>query len=58
MFGMEGFHISASGSIQGHHCPLVLPAGASNLDIYNYLLFFKELNISGKSRFVLGRLGN
>ena len=23
MFGMNGFHISASGSIQGHHGPLV-----------------------------------
>ena len=23
MFGMEGFHISASGAIQGHHVPLV-----------------------------------
>ena len=24
MFGMNGFHISASGAIQGHHGPLVL----------------------------------
>ena len=24
MFGMKGFHISASGAIQGHHGPLVL----------------------------------
>ena len=24
MFGMNGFHVSASGSIQGHHGPLVL----------------------------------
>ena len=23
MFGMNGFHISASGAIQGHHDPLV-----------------------------------
>ena len=23
MFGMNGFHVSASGSIQGHHGPLV-----------------------------------
>ena len=23
MFGMNGFHVSASGAIQGHHCPLV-----------------------------------
>ena len=25
MFGMNGFHISASGAIQGHHGPLVYP---------------------------------
>ena len=24
MFGMNGFHLSASGAIQGHHGPLVL----------------------------------
>ena len=23
MFGMNGFHVSASGAIQGHHGPLV-----------------------------------
>ena len=23
IFGMNGFHVSASGAIQGHHCPLV-----------------------------------
>ena len=23
MFGMNGFHLSASGAIQGHHGPLV-----------------------------------
>ena len=23
MFGMNGFHVSASGAIQGHHVPLV-----------------------------------
>ena len=27
MFGMNGFHVSASGAIQGHHGPLVLLAG-------------------------------
>ena len=25
MFGMNGFHVSASGAIQGHHGPLVYP---------------------------------
>ena len=24
MFGMNGFHLSASGAIQGHHGPLVI----------------------------------
>ena len=28
MFGMNGFHVSVSGAIQGHHGPLV---SASNL---------------------------
>ena len=27
MFGMNGFHVSASGAIQGHHGPLVLHIG-------------------------------
>ena len=26
MFGMNGFHVSASGAIQGHHGPLVQKA--------------------------------
>ena len=26
MFGMNGFHVSASGAIQGHHGPLVFSA--------------------------------
>ena len=29
MFGMNGFHVSASGAIQGHHGPLVI------LQMYN-----------------------
>ena len=27
MFGMNGFHVSASGAIQGHHGPLVILNG-------------------------------
>ena len=27
MFGMNGFHVSASGAIQGHHGPLVYESG-------------------------------
>ena len=30
MFGMNGFHVSASGAIQGHHGPLVFRFGATN----------------------------
>ena len=31
MFGMKGFHVSASGAIQGHHGPLVpFPTVRSN----------------------------
>ena len=52
MFGMNGFHISASGAIQGHHGPLVLvtfalsSANVFNLDCFNSLLFGKELTHS------------
>ena len=32
MFGMNGFHVSASGAIQGHHGPLVpIPTMLSTL---------------------------
>ena len=32
MFGMKGFHVSASGAIQGHHGPLVeLPVSVKAL---------------------------
>ena len=30
MFGMNGFHVSASGAIQGHRGPLVLELMATN----------------------------
>ena len=45
MFGMNGFHVSASGAIQGHHGPLVLvafiltSANALNFDWPKILLF-------------------
>ena len=34
MFGMNGFHVSASGAIQGHHGPLVSMCCCSNLTKY------------------------
>ena len=30
MFGMNGFHVSASGAIQGHHGPLVFQKGCKH----------------------------
>ena len=43
MFGMNGFYVSASGAIQGHHGPLVLSSAYSlNLDQSTFLLFGKE----------------
>ena len=32
MFGMKGFHVSASGAIQGHHGPLVYLSKRKRLD--------------------------
>ena len=38
MFGMNGFHVSASGAIQGHHGPLVLFVNSTNfLDIGKFI---------------------
>ena len=33
MFGMNGFHVSASGAIQGHHGPLVFFVRRRHLDV-------------------------
>ena len=35
MFGMNGFHVSASGAIQGHHGPLVLFASSNDFFLEN-----------------------
>ena len=40
MFGMNGFHVSASGAIQGHHGPLVMyvkPLGFAYIEIFMYM---------------------
>ena len=34
MFGMNGFHVSASGAIQGHHGPLVLNPDQSTSPLF------------------------
>ena len=33
MFGMNGFHVSASGAIQGHHGPLVFSSSDVVTDV-------------------------
>ena len=50
MFGMNGFHVSASGAIQGHHGPLVLSSNAFKLVQSKTLLFDKELKQFVKRR--------
>ena len=40
MFGMNGFHVSASGAIQGHHGPLVL---------FHFFVFAKKQPFAIKS---------
>ena len=35
MFGMNGFHASASGAIQGHHGPLVVTFDLSSANAFN-----------------------
>ena len=41
MFGMNGFHVSASGAIQGHHGPLV-----SYCPLFIFILDFCPVHIS------------
>ena len=49
MFGMNGFHVSASGAIQGHHGPLVLHLTTHPLEIFfiskivDYPLFIRAI---------------
>ena len=57
MFGMNGFHVSASGVIQGHHGPLVsichrienIVGKGENAGYQHFLLFpqcFQKLSVS------------
>ena len=43
MFGMNGFHLSASGAIQGHHGPLVFQFKASDSAKKNFNRMFLKL---------------
>ena len=47
MFGMNGFHVSASGAIQGHHGPLVYHSD-------NFLPFSSNLKLSSANFLSLG----
>ena len=38
MFGMNGFHVSASGAIQGHHGPLVFCLGGPGEDTFFFFM--------------------
>ena len=40
MFGMNGFHVSASGAIQGHHGPLVWYF--VHKYIYTYIIIYAQ----------------
>ena len=51
MFGMNGFHVSASGAIQGHHGPLVQHyfsyITVASAPIHAFLVFFKPFPHNG-----------
>ena len=46
MFGMNGFHVSASGAIQGHHGPLVNLSFRLCLDLLCERFIFDQLSFS------------
>ena len=48
MFGMNGFHVSASGAIQGHHGPLVFSYGYSNFVSFQSCCLLKIKDKAGK----------
>ena len=43
MFGMNGFHVSASGAIQGHHGPLVVILKCFRFGLFRNLSLAKGL---------------
>ena len=49
MFGMNGFHVSASGAIQGHHCPHVLLPTVFSTQLENFLPFSSSMKLSSAS---------
>ena len=60
MFGMNGFHVSASGAIQGHHGPLVFKGhvlqtrknqGLFGKGLKNFFPFSSNLKLSPSNSF-------
>ena len=43
MFGMNGFHVSASGAIQGHHGPLVFSFVAMATTVFDGIKLFQQI---------------
>ena len=68
MFGMNGFHVSASGAIQGHHGPLVICLQYIPFEKFvgkgeiahneNFLPFLSNLRLLYASFFQIGRVQN
>ena len=61
MFGMNGFHVSASGAIQGHHGPLVADTGIfwslrsdkqMDMKLFTEFLFLKKNDPSKNMAFM------
>ena len=53
MFGMNGFHASASGAIQGHHGPLVSFPTVLSSFLDNFLPFLSNLKLLSANFFSL-----
>ena len=55
MFGMNGFYVSASGAIQGHHGPLVLLTllASTNINQSALSLFKMYMTIRSRSSWII-----
>ena len=53
MFDMNGFHVSASGAIQGHDGPLVPFPTVFSSHLDNFLPFLSNLKLSSANSFSL-----
>ena len=46
MFGMNGFHVSASGAIQGHHGPLVTSSFSFSHNVFHSCISLVRQNVA------------